>query len=111
VLLAIQDPAGSYLLAWSAEKSFDKWVFTNAPATNSVKARASAWDGIGAGGFGEMLAAGPETPADKREPGGGGSSSEPSSGGSSGGGSSPSAPAPGPTRKNTPSGPITIPGG
>lgn len=107
VILAIQDPAGSYLLGWTADQAFDKWVFTNAPTSRDVRARASAWDGIGEAGFGEMVAAMPpplmDDPSGSSSPG-----NSPSSGGSSG--SSPSD-SQSPNRKNTPAGPITIPGG
>lgn len=106
VLLAIQDPSGSYLLGWTVAKAFDKWVFTNAPSTSTARARASAWDGIGQAGFGEMLAAGPDLLDDKALLGSTPDSPTPPSGGES------STPNPaGPTRKNTPAGPITIPGG
>lgn len=113
VLVAVQDPQGAYLLGWAAEQAGEQWVFSNAPAMPEVRPRASLFDGIGPEGFREVqLAAMPVTPvappkdsdSDVHDSGGGGSSppSTPSS---------PSAPAtPAPTRKNTPAGPVTIPG-
>jgi hypothetical protein len=109
ILLAIQDPMGAYLLGWQADQSGGGWLFTNAPANSAVRPRASAWDGIGQAGFGEGgVAAADDKPT----------SSEPS--GNSPSGSEPSAPADqpsapsepsGPRKKNTPAGPVTIPGG
>lgn len=51
VLLAIQEPDGAYLLGWSANPVGTGWVFANAPAMRDTRARASAFDGIGAEGF------------------------------------------------------------
>lgn len=106
VLLAVQDPAGSYLLGWTIEQSFDKWVFTNAPSSADSRARASAWDGIGQAGFGEMMAAVPDVDELKKSLG---IDSLPDEAPSST--SDQSSTPTGPRKKNTPAGPITIPGG
>lgn len=52
VLTAIQDPDGAYLLGWGALKTGDRWLFTAAPATDDVRARAAAFDGMGPEAFG-----------------------------------------------------------
>jgi hypothetical protein len=109
VLLAIQDPKGSYLLGWGAGQTGEKWIFTNAPAADGSRPRASAWDGIGPLGFVyTSMASGPAPTLMPDDLGGDGSGSP----GSDGGGDAPSDSAPtAPTRKNTPAGPVTIPSG
>ncbi len=110
VLLAVQDARGAYLLGWGASQAGDHWVFSNAPAAEGERPRASAWDGIGLMGFQySTVSAGAlfddlfgDLPG--ALPGGG-------SPGSSDPGSPSSEPGREPGRKNTPSGPVNIPGG
>jgi len=109
VLLAIQDPRGAILLGWGALQSGEQWVFTNAPAADGDKPRAAAWDGIGPMGFMySPMATGPAVQDGPTETGA--APGDAGSGGTDGGGT-PSADPSGPTRKNTPSGPVTVPGG
>ena len=95
VVLAVQDLHGAYLLTWTAAKVGDSWTFTNAPATPSIRPRASLWDNVGPEAFQEMsLASAPMASkmGDESVPssggGGGGSGGEPGQPGE------PSAPAP-----------------
>jgi hypothetical protein len=107
MLLAIQDPRGAYLLGWGASQVGDTWRFTNAPAANGDRTRASAWDGIGPLGFlYTSITAGPTPNLNLEGLGDGADTDTP---GADGGAPSESDPS-GPTRKNTPSGPVTIPG-
>ncbi len=43
--LAVQDPDGAYVMLWAGRKVFDDWVFAAKPASDEVRARATAWDG------------------------------------------------------------------
>lgn len=99
--MAIQAPGQAYLLAWSGTKRGESWVFSNALSQGDVKPRASDFDGVviltsalpkedfmlpkldGTGAGGKAL---PDAPA----------AADPTT--NSG-------------RKNTPAGPIKIPGG
>jgi hypothetical protein len=108
VLLAIQDPAGAYLLGWQADQSGEAWLFTNTPTNPDVRPRASAWDGIGEAGFGAPAVHAAEDTAGANAGSAGKSVADQTDA------PAPSEPAPsepGPRKKNTPSGPITIPGG
>jgi hypothetical protein len=98
--MAIQAPGGAYLLAWNASKAGDTWTFAAAPSQQDSKPRASDFDGVSIST--SVLPA--ETTSITR----------PTSGAP--GEKAPEAPAPatdpsGPRRKQTPAGPITIPGG
>lgn len=119
VLMAIQDPTGSYLLGWGGVRDGDGWLFNNAATTPIEKSRASDWDGIGMFGFsigdGEYQ---PPMPRGVTEKDGKDGGSPPAPGASAPGAPAPAAPSPGapapgkpeePTRRNTPSGPINIP--
>ncbi len=44
--LAVQDQDGAYVMLWAGRKVFDDWVFTARPASDEVRARATAWDGM-----------------------------------------------------------------
>lgn len=44
--LAVQDPDGAYIMLWAGRKVLDDWMFTARPATDQVRGRASAWDGV-----------------------------------------------------------------
>ncbi len=100
--MAIQGRDGAYLLAWNGHRDGDSWTFASAPCQADVKPRASDFDGVSlasSGGGAPPPEPVKETkkssqPADKKGP-------EPA----------PAAPTPGgPIKKNTPAGPITIPG-
>ena len=110
ILIAVQDPRGAYLLGWGASQTGEDWTFTNAPAAEGERPRASAWDGIGLLGFqytsinagalfDDLFADLPGALPGANSPG----SSDP--------GSPSSEPGREPGRKNTPSGPVNIPGG
>lgn len=110
VLLAVQDSRGAYLLGWGASNTGEKWVFSNAPSAQGERPRAAAWDGIGAMGFQYATFSAGSVFEDlfldaAAAPGAGGSP------GSDTPGSPSSEPASEPGRKNTPSGPINVPGG
>lgn len=109
ILLAVQEPTGAYLLGWQADKIGNDWRFTNAPTNGAERPRASAFDGIGEAGFstGQLAA---NDAGDAASSTSGDHAAEPDQP------SSPDKPAgepaaPGPRRKNTPAGPVTIPGG
>lgn len=73
LLLAVQDPRGSYLLGWAGSKAGEGWLFTNAATTPLTRGRAADWDGVGVLGF--SLGIGPATDvpapaADPKKPGG-----------------------------------------
>ncbi len=51
LLIAVQDPSGSYLLGWAGIKTGETWAFNNASTLSLTRARASDWDGIGMLGF------------------------------------------------------------
>jgi uncharacterized protein YidB (DUF937 family) len=110
VLIALQDARGAYLLGWGATNTGDGWVFSNAPAAEGERPRASAWDGIGLSGFQytTMTAGALFDDLFADLPGA-------LPGGAPPGSSNPAGPSsePGrePGRKNTPSGPVNIPGG
>ncbi|MDQ7012278.1 MAG: hypothetical protein Q9O74_00105 [Planctomycetota bacterium] len=44
--LAVQDQDGAYVMLWAGRKVFDDWVFSAKPASDEVRARATAWDGV-----------------------------------------------------------------
>lgn len=110
VLVAVQDSRGAYLLGWGASSTGEKWVFSNAPAAQGDRPRAAAWDGIGPMGFQYATFTAGSVFEDlfldaAAAPGAGDSPSSESPGSPS------SEPASEPGRKNTPSGPINVPGG
>jgi len=104
VLIAIQDPRGAYLLGWGALQAGEQWRFTNAPAAAGDRSRASAWDGVGPLGFVYTSVASGSF-MDTLPEGVEGLDTD------AGSDASPSDEPGGPTRKNTPAGPVTIPGG
>ena len=106
-VFAIQEPGSAYVLAWTVTKVNDAWVFTSAPATSGMHARASEWDGKDFGSYGPTVkvvaAPTPDAPADAAtasHSGGGGEKKE-------------DAAAPASTDKTvrTPNGPIKVPTG
>jgi len=106
VLMAVQDPRGSYLLGWSGLRDGGSWLFNNASTVPIERNRASDWDDVGMVGFsignGEIL---PETPANDTagKPGEKGADGAPSL-------PTPAAPQDGaPIPRKTPSGPVNIP--
>jgi hypothetical protein len=109
VAMAIQDPAGAYLLGWTLRRDGDgPWTVSAAPTPADSKARASDFDGQRISGASSLGSSG-SSAADT-------GSTESSDAGSPSG-KKPDAPAaadkpetPG-RRKSTPAGPITIPGG
>ncbi|MGH7133219.1 MAG: hypothetical protein ACREJO_14905 [Phycisphaerales bacterium] len=108
MLMAVQTPAGSDLLGWTASKADDKWVFNNASTTAQVQPKASDWDSVGMLGF--SLGTGKSKEKEKAvEP------AKTGEGGQGGNPGKPSAPGnpvnPGGPTKRTPAGPVTIPGG
>jgi len=68
VLMAIQDSAGAYLLAWGAESVDGTWVFANAPSSPQLRTRASSFDGIGQEGFREVTLAAAVSESAVRKP-------------------------------------------
>lgn len=101
VTIAVQDPRGAYLLGWSAVRSGDTWLFKNAPAQGDVRPRASAFDGV-------VASAGPAPSAANND-----EDADDYAGPSEDAPATPDEPEErpgGPIRKNTPGGPITIPG-
>lgn len=97
---AIQSPDGAYLLAWNGTRDGSRWVFNNAPCQKDERPRASDFDGI-------VLDTTIQTPLASLTPNSG-NSDRPTMPGESP--SSDSDGNTGPRRKNTPGGPITIPG-
>jgi hypothetical protein len=97
---AIQGKDGAYLLAWNGARAGDAWVFQHAYCQGDVKPRASDFDGISiASGFDPAsLTEKPEATEGSRT--NAHSTTEP-----------PPEPARDPREKNTPAGPIKIPGG
>lgn len=101
--VAVQEPGRAYLLAWTAMPAFESFVFAASPAPGGTRARASDWDGgaeytapaLGATQSGNEDRVGDQAPPEAPE--------------------APAAPEEesesGPRRKNTPAGPVTIPGG
>jgi hypothetical protein len=118
VLLAVQEPGGAYLLGFAAEQVDGGWVFASAPSSPEVRARASAFDGIGNEGFREVTLQSAIAEAPRTAPaadsgsggGGGGGGGRPNPGGEGAPGPSspepPTAPAP-----SGPGGPGRAPGG
>ena len=51
VLMALQDPKGSYLLGWGGVRDGQSWQFNNASTMRIERPRASDWDSIGMLGF------------------------------------------------------------
>ncbi len=108
VVIAVQDDKGAFLLGWGIGDQSEAVHFGNAPTAGVTKRRASDFDSIGLAAFGASKAASAdapapegegETPKKPDEPGG--MTNQPGND-----------PAPrDPNRKNTPGGPITIPGG
>jgi hypothetical protein len=108
VYLAVQDPAGAYIISWSAVKNGDKWQFAMAPSTGEVKPRASDFDSMSMSAL-ATATSGRETPAFIPAP----------TGDTSAGATPTTTPAPtpestpapsGPKKVPTPAGPVTIPG-
>jgi len=98
--LAIQGKDGAYLLAWNGVRSGDSWVFQHAYSQGDVKTRASDFDGVSiAGGFDLSSLKGDAAPVEE----GAAAAPKPTE--------APAEPARDPRRKNTPAGPINIPGG
>lgn len=102
--IAIQDPAGAYMLGWTLKREGENWVAAAAPAPADSKSRASDFDGT------RVSAASSVGPS-----GGGDEGTETAD--SSGPGKKPDEGTPGsrtpkdePGRKNTPGGPIKVPG-
>jgi len=108
ILLAVQDAGGAYLLGWGGNRGGSDWTFNNASTLSLVRSRAADWDNIGMLGFsigdGEARTS---TALDMGKSGAAGDAdaSKPEE-------DKKSDPAPGgPTRRQTPAGPITVPGG
>lgn len=102
--MAIQVPGEAYLLAWTGNKSGDTWVFSNALCQDDKKARASEFDNVAI-----QSTALPKDDVVFTRPAAGGHVTPGASG------SNAPAPDSGPITpkgtKNTPAGPIKIPGG
>jgi hypothetical protein len=96
ILMAIQDTKGAYLLGWTAEKIGDNWLFSNAPATGDIRARAAMWDNTGPEGFQVVrVASAPTAMPDEIAPAGNKPGSSDSSGGGGPDSAPPAAPEPG----------------
>ncbi len=106
VLIALQDPRGAYLTGWGLVRAGDTWLVAPAPSSAKQHARAVEFDGIGPAGFvmgsgstgdpaDTVLVVDPTKEDNATEGEGGGGGGEPSQN---------------PGRKNTPSGPVTVPG-
>lgn len=114
-LIAVQDPRGSYLTGWRAINVGDTWSFTGAPATPETRPRAEAFDGVGAQGFQGVVIV--KKPADDKKPGDAGADGAdgadgaPGADGDGGDSDKKDKPDDGDKKKNTPAGPVTIPGG
>ncbi|MBX3356953.1 MAG: hypothetical protein KF745_00850 [Phycisphaeraceae bacterium] len=106
VVLAMQDPAGAYLLGWFSKSSGDDFVWTGAPSASLTRPRASDFDSIGLAAFSSEQAAAWK-PTERSVGSGDEASTDPAAG----------VPVPtdeapkGPRKKSTPAGPVTIPGG
>jgi hypothetical protein len=113
ITLAIQEPGESYALAWSARKAGEGWMFSALPTDSATRARASEWDGKSAVvGFTPDKPQAEASEAGRPDLGGGGGNGSGGSGSNSPSSPPPPEPAPSPgTKKNTPAGPVRIPGG
>jgi len=106
--LAVQVPGQAFLLGWSGTRVGDAWLFKNAWADGATKTRASEFDGASVGGGPSAAASEPsesEAPAS--------ASAGPASRKSASGAKPEAKPAADPDadkKKNTPVGPVTIPG-
>jgi hypothetical protein len=105
VAYAVQDPSGAYVVGWSLEEAYDNFVFGMAPVTGEVRRWASDWDGSTnwdlAPSFASMMHGTRGTARTVgADAGAGDDESDESTPEDSG-----------PTRKSTPRGPVTIPGG
>jgi hypothetical protein len=108
ILLAIQEPNASYLLGWAGQDAGGDWLFTNVPSTGEIRSRASEWDGIGDAGFRYNLALAAGAP-----PSGPGVSleDEMEAVGTPSNGEDEEEEEDNPRRRETPGGPIDVPGG
>jgi hypothetical protein len=99
VTLALQQPGGAYVLAWNLQGSPGNYTFASLHTVDTVRRRASEWDGkVGlAGAIMPDLPEMPEAPQ--------GTADQPQD---AGGGDQPFGT---PGRKSTPAGPVSIPGG
>jgi hypothetical protein len=99
VTLALQQPGEAYVLAWNATRTAGTWTFRSLHTENAVRRRASDWDGRA--GLAGMIVAeadeveAPPTPGATSPETGEAQQQDPG----------------GPLRKQTPVGPVTIPGG
>lgn len=107
VAFAIQAPGESYVLGWSLANAYDNFVFGMAPVTTEVRRFASDWDGA------SPWSLAPGSGLSSIMQGSASIQNVSTSTGNDGGTDDNDGNAPGraPTRKNTPRGPITIPGG
>jgi len=69
--VAVQDPAGAYLIGWEAVKVGDKWAFKGIDAPADVRRLASDFDG-GSGDMASSMSAGGEGDASSQVPAGAG---------------------------------------
>lgn len=98
---AIQGKDGAYLLAWNGARAGDSWVFQHAYCQSDVKPRASDFDGVSIASGLDVAALAPEPEATQEAR----SSNQPAPG------QAPADAPSNPRRRNTPAGPITVPGG
>ncbi|MBX3377621.1 MAG: hypothetical protein KF678_11540 [Phycisphaeraceae bacterium] len=99
--MAIQVPGEAYLLAWNGKKQGGSWMFTNALSQGETKPRASDFDGVAI----QTTALPPADPVFNRPDAAAPGSTAPAAG-------APAGDAPSnPRRRNTPGGPIDVPGG
>jgi len=105
VYVAVQEPGTAYLFGgWIANRAGDKWVFTAVPSAKMNKKRASDFDSESAVSLAGIEA--PPAPAGEAPKEGDAAGGEAAPGAPA----APAAPAGGPIKKNTPNGPVTIPG-
>lgn len=101
--LAVQEQGEAYLLGFAGVKESDAWTFTAVPAPGETRARASDFDGatVGVAFSGSFI---PEAAPASNDPSLAPDEEAPDDAPADAPGST------GPRRKNTPSGPVTIPG-
>lgn len=103
-VFAVQEPGAAYLMGWNAEKAGDSYVFKAAPTQRATRARASDWDSIGPAAFAVVeMGSGPSEEMAQDV----GTTIDEGGAGDDGF----EEPERSPGRKNTPAGPIDIPGG